>query len=305
MTRKPFRFSVMAHGLPLLAACFMLFTVKELMSKPAKDPQMPSYAPVTAPYDTRVAGIGVVEPQSELLQLGTHLDGIIDIVHVKVGDKVKKGASLFTLDTRETRSRLASARAAEEQARVSLADARSQLGFYEKIADPAAVSREELARRRFAAQRASALAKEAAARVKEVETELARHTVHAPVDGEILRLNARPGEYAKTGILTEPLVTMGDISTLHVRVEVDEADAQRVKSGMPAKGALRSAGDKTVDLAFVRFEPLLQPKGSLTGAANERVDTRVLEIIYALESNAINAYPGQQMDVFIEVVNAQ
>jgi RND family efflux transporter MFP subunit len=305
MTRKTFRFSMMAHGLPLLAACFVLFTVKELLSKPAAEPQTPTYAPVIAPYDARVAGIGIVEPKSELISLGTHLDGIINTVHVAVGDKVKKGDALFTLDERETRARLASARATQQEAVVALADAKSQLAFYEKIADPAAVSREELTRRRFAVQRAEATAKEASARVDEVETELARLTVRAPIDGEILRLNARPGEYAKTGVLAEPLVTMGDTSTMHVRVEVDEADAQAVKAGKPAKGALRSAGDKTVDLAFVRFEPLLQPKGTLTGSANERVDTRVLQVIYALQGNDIGAYSGQQMDVFIEAEKAE
>lgn len=305
MKRKTFRFSMMAHGLPLIAACFVLFTMKELMSKPANEPQTPTYAPVIAPFDERVAGIGIVEPKSELLELGTHLDGIIETVHVTVGDQVKKGDALFTLDERETRARLASAKAAEQEAKVALADAKSQLAFYEKIADPAAVSREERTRRRFAAQRAEAVAREASARVKEVETELARRTVRAPIDGEVLRLNARPGEYAKTGVLAEPLVVMGDTSTLHVRVEVDEADAQMVQAGKPAKGALRSDGSKTVDLAFVRVEPLLQPKGNLTGAANERVDTRVLEVIYALQGNDIGAYPGQQMDVFIDAEKAE
>jgi RND family efflux transporter MFP subunit len=304
MTRKPFRFSLMAHGLPLVAACFVLFTVKELVSKPANEPQSPTYAPVIAPFEARVAGVGIVEPRSELLELGTHLDGIIDTVHVTVGDQVKKGAALFTLDERETRARLASAKAAEQEAKVALADAKSQLAFYEKIADPAAISREELTRRRFAAKRAEAVAKEAKARVKEVETELARRTVRAPISGEVLRLNARPGEYAKTGVLAQPLVVMGDTSILHVRVEVDEADAQAVKAGMPAKGALRSAGDKPVDLSFVRVEPLLQPKGNLTGDANERVDTRVLEVIYALKENTVGAYPGQQMDVFIKAEDA-
>lgn len=300
MKARKFKFSPMAHGLPLIAALFVLFTVKELMSKPVNEAQAPTFAPVIAPFEGRVAGIGIVEPKSELISLGTQLDGIIQAVHVQVGDQVKKGDALFTLDERETRARLQSAKAAAQEASVALEDAKSQLAFYEKIADPAAISREEKTRRRFAAKRAEAVKAEAKARLKEVETELARHTVRAPIDGEILRLNVRPGEYAKTGVLSEALVTMGDTSTLHVRVEVDEADAQAVKAGKPAQGALRSAGDKTVPLSFVRVEPLLKPKGNLTGGANERVDTRVLEVIYALENNTLGAYPGQQMDVFIE-----
>lgn len=305
MKRTRFKFSFLAHGMPLIAGLLFLFTVKELMSKPATAENTPTFAPVVAPYEARVAGIGIVEPKSELLKLGTQLDGIIQNVYVAVGDHVKKNDPLFTLDDREAKAQLLSAQAAQEEARITLADAESQLAFYTKIKDPAAVSKEEVTRRRFAARRAKAALKESKARVHEAQTQVERLTVRAPIDGEILKLNARPGEYAKTGVQNEALITMGDTSTLHVRVEVDEADAQAVKAGRPAQGALRSGGDQTVPLVFVRFEPLLKAKGSLSGAANERVDTRVLEVIYALQTNTIGAYPGQQMDVFIEAETAE
>ena len=50
----------------------------------------------------------------------------------------------------------------------------------------------------------------------------------------------------------------------------------------------------------MRFEPLVQPKRALTGDGTERVDTRVLEVIYALAKDAPQPFVGQQMDVFIE-----
>jgi len=49
----------------------------------------------------------------------------------------------------------------------------------------------------------------------------------------------------------------------------------------------------------VRFEPYVIPKKNLTGDNTERVDTRVLQVIYALERNA-PVYVGQQMDIYIE-----
>lgn len=54
------------------------------------------------------------------------------------------------------------------------------------------------------------------------------------------------------------------------------------------------------ELEFVRFEPYVLPKKSLTGDSTERVDTRVLQAIYRLERGKLPVYVGQQMDVFIE-----
>jgi hypothetical protein len=52
-------------------------------------------------------------------------------------------------------------------------------------------------------------------------------------------------------------------------------------------------------LRFVRFEPYVVPKVNLTNGTAERVDTRVVEAIYALNPN-IPVRPGQQMDVFVQ-----
>jgi len=50
----------------------------------------------------------------------------------------------------------------------------------------------------------------------------------------------------------------------------------------------------------VRFEPYVIPKKSLTGDSTERVDTRVLQVIYSIRDGGPSVYVGQQMDVYIE-----
>jgi HlyD family secretion protein len=40
-----------------------------------------------------------------------------------------------------------------------------------------------------------------------------------------------------------------------------------------------------------------------TGDSTERVDTRVLQVIYRVEDNSLPLFVGQQMDVFIETSN--
>ncbi len=59
------------------------------------------------------------------------------------------------------------------------------------------------------------------------------------------------------------------------------------------------AGQK-VGAPFVRFEPYVVPKQSLTGDTTERVDTRVLQVIYNCDRGDMPIFVGQQMDVFID-----
>ena len=136
--------------------------------------------------------------------------------------------------------------------------------------------------------------------VERAEVDLALLTARAPVDATVLQVNVRPGEFAFAGTLVTPLVVLGNLDPLHVRVDIDEADVPRFQPKAPAFASLRGLASKRMQLSFVRIEPLLVPKRSLTGASGERVDTRVLRVIYALPAGTTHAYPGQQVDVFIE-----
>jgi hypothetical protein len=93
---------------------------------------------------------------------------------------------------------------------------------------------------------------------------------------------------------------LGDVDTLYVRVDVDENDAWRVRKDAPAMAFVRGNADLKTPLKFVRVEPYVVPKRSLTGDSTERVDTRVLQVIYSFYKGALPIYVGQQMDVFIE-----
>ncbi|MBX7106854.1 MAG: HlyD family efflux transporter periplasmic adaptor subunit [Gemmataceae bacterium] len=129
-------------------------------------------------------------------------------------------------------------------------------------------------------------------------TELDRLAVRAPVAGEVLQVNVRPGEFvgAPPG---QPLVVLGNIDRLHVRVDIDENDIHRFSPETNAQARLRGDPRQKFGLKFIRVEPFVIPKKSLTGANTERVDTRVLQVIYALDVNT-RVYVGQQLDVFLE-----
>jgi HlyD family secretion protein len=143
------------------------------------------------------------------------------------------------------------------------------------------------------------------AQLEMVKTEIERTIVRASVSGEVLQVNVRPGEYVSNMAgQGQSHVVIGNVSQLHVRVDIDEHDIPRFKTGSSARANPRGDAKQFHNLKFVRIEPFVVPKRSLTGSTGERIDTRVLQVIYAVESSekdATRLYVGQQVDVFIDV----
>ncbi len=140
--------------------------------------------------------------------------------------------------------------------------------------------------------------------VQQSRTELDRLLMRAPVSGEILKVDVRPGEFVGTPP-DQPLIVLGDLERLHVRIDIDEQDIPRFHPGMPGTASVRGKATHPIPISFVRVEPYVQPKMSLTGSGMERVDTRVLQVIYALAPEAENVYVGQQVDVFLDADKAK
>jgi HlyD family secretion protein len=398
-------------ALPVIAACLIGFALVTMDGREDAIAAPPA-APATAPAGgaSVVAALGVVEPSSEVIAVGTELPGIVREVYVTPGERVAAGDPLFRLDGRaisasldasaagveqaranatasaarvaplqanaesaragialaeaglvtargnlqQAQGRLANARAAAQTARIVMNDADSRYSLFSSVSDARAISTDERDRARFAAEQARAAfnqaeaavqeaeggvraaeggvqdaqariaqaraaaanaaasiteareqanasragARQAAAQTRVVATDLDRLVVRAPIGGQVLRLNVRVGEFAQAGPLVDPLVAMGEVDPLHVRVQIDEEDAARIAAGASAQGSLRGDATRKVNLRFVRFEPQATPKRNLNGGA-ERVDTRVIEAIYAFDPADLPAFVGQQMDVFV------
>ncbi len=234
-------------------------------------------------------------------------------------------AQLAKLEAEPRPEEIPPAEAKVAEAKAQLADAEVQMRLIESVADARAVKKEDVLRRRLAWQAAQARlaqaekelallkagtwapdlaiaraqVEQAEAAVHQDEVGLERLTTRAPMDGAILQSKVRLGQYAQCGPLAEPLMIFGGGRELHVRADVDAEDAWRVSAGAPAVAHVRGNSKNAYALDFVRFEPYVIPKQSLTGDATERVDTRVLQVIYRFRDPKAAVFNGQQMDVFI------
>ncbi|MBJ7327116.1 MAG: biotin/lipoyl-binding protein [Chthoniobacterales bacterium] len=289
-----------------------MFLLVARLKKP--DPVAPPLVePATAPYQAAIGARGIVESLGENVHISPLVSGVVEEVFVKVGDQVKKGDPLFRVDSRAARAAVASreaeipvltARLAEAEA--NLAEKQDLLERVTKLGSKNVASEEEVRRATFQHRAAAALQALAAAELQqgkvllaEAQTDLDLTLVAAPRDGEILQVNIRSGEHASPNTMMEAIL-LGDTSALQLRADVDEDSAWRVRPGASATAYIKGTRDKPIPLTFVRVEPYILPKKSLTGESTERVDTRVLQVIYTFPAPKTPIYVGQQMDVFID-----
>lgn len=277
-------------------------------------PAKPLSEPAASNFQRFIAGSGIIEASSENIAIGTSIPGLVQRIYVQVGNQVKAGDKLFLVDDREARAQLALkqselsvAKSQVAEAQAQLADMQNQLQIAQTLAEKSVASKFDRDRKKYSAKVAQARLeaaqsqeKQAQSAVDAVQTDLDRLLVKAPVDGEVLKINVRLGEFAPTGVLKDPLVLLGKTDPLHVRVDIDENDAWRFMPGAKAEGALRGNQHIRTPLEYVRTESYVLPKRSLTGDSTERVDTRVLQVIYRFHKGDIPAYVGQLMDVFID-----
>jgi len=138
---------------------------------------------------------------------------------------------------------------------------------------------------------------------------LARYTLRAPVDGVVLAVRPAVGDYASPQgsydtytTAPGPVVVMSDGQQhLGVRVYVDEILVQRLPppDKIVAQMQLRGS-DQKLPLEFVRVQPFVSPKVELSDERLERVDLRVLPVVFRFtRPDGTAIYPGQLVDVFI------
>jgi HlyD family secretion protein len=290
------------YVLPLIAILGLGFAVGTIMysSKPAEQHSQPiiNFNP---PYKSYVVGAGIVEAYTGNIAIGTPVSGVVMNIYVEVGDHVNVGDPLFKIDDRDLQAKLLTARARVNEATASLEKPKQKLELNRKAIklDPEAISEQVILNLAADAAQAEAALELAKAQQTQIEKEIEIHTVRALVAGEILQRKMRLGEYVEATSLSSPLMILGGDKRLNLRVDVDEHDTWKIQPGSEGTAFVQGHPELSIPLRFEYTEPYMVPKKSLTGQSTERTDTRVLQVIYSFEPDAVPVYIGQQLDVYI------
>jgi multidrug resistance efflux pump len=148
-------------------------------------------------------------------------------------------------------------------------------------------------------RRAEAEVSRARAAVAEAAALLEKTYIRSPLDSTVLRRYRKTGESVSADGNT-PIVSLGDLSTLRVRVDVDEADVARLRLGQTGWVQADAYGDRRFPARVVRIGQALGRKNVRTDEPSERVDTKILETLLELDAGA-RLPVGLRVDAFLEV----
>ncbi len=288
----------------------------------------PAYNPAANPYAHGIYSEGIVESaqsQGENINIDPEVSGPIAQVLVAEGQTVRKGQPLLTIDnsvqrpaTEQQKAQIDVTVAQIANARATLKSASDTFAKQERsfALDPKSVSRDVLDTDRNAVLIAQTglevFERQSVEQTKAYAASaalLAKYTIRAPSDGIVLSVQATVGSYVSPqgaydsytqGM--DPLIVMGmRPASLEVRAYIDEILIPRLESSNQMTAEMFIRGTNThLPLTFARIQPYVSPKIELSDQRAERVDVRVLPVIFRLDKpKNMTIYPGQLVDVYV------
>jgi len=279
-----------------------------------KKPQPPAFNPASNPYTKGIYANGIVESYQRSganINIYPEVPGTIKQILVSEGEIIKKGAPLILIDDSIQRATVEQQKSQVEFASASLKSVQDQLDKIRKSYDlePRSVSKNDLDNADNAVHVAKANIEVVRKQYELAQTLLSKYTLKAPLDGAILSINAAVGSYISPqgayGTYTgdfNPVIVMGSSHFfIAVRCYIDEILVHRLPKASLMKATMFIRGtDISIPLEFVRIQPYVSPKIELSSQRTERVDVRVLPVIFKFKRpKDINVYPGQLVDVYI------
>ena len=276
--------------------------------------QAPLFKPSPDPYAEGIYANGMIESyqgQGVDIALNPQVSGAVAAVLVREGQSVRQGQPLLRLDDsvqRATTGQLAAQVANAAAIHQSAADTRAKQERSYAL-DPRSVAKDTLDTARNAEAIAATGLEVARKAHAASEVLLDKYVVRAPRDGVILALTATVGSYAspqgtfdpRSGA-TQPAITLGTPQNrLQVRAYVDEILVSRLPAPNRMVAQMTPRGtSRHVALRFEHIQPYVSPKIELSDQRQERVDVRVLPVVFSFAPPpGLAIYPGQQVDIYI------
>lgn len=279
-----------------------------------KKPQPPAFNPASNPYAKGIYANGIIESyqaNGANINIYPEVPGTIKQILVSEGAIIKKGAPLILIDDSVQRATVEQQKSQVELAGANLKSSQDQLDKLRTASElePRSVSKNDLDNAANAVNVAKANIEVARKQYELGQTLLSKYTVKAPIDGSILSINAAVGSYISAAGSYDsysqgfmPILVMGSSQTyIGVRCYIDEILISRLPqaSQMHAQMLIRGT-NISIPLEYVRVQPYVSPKIELSSQRTERVDVRVLPVLFRFERpKDINIYPGQLVDVYI------
>lgn len=275
--------------------------------------------------DKVLVKVGQEVKEGDVLFILENQDLKSDLTARQIDFEISK-SRLEKMESLPRREDVIAAEASLKNIQVEFNQAQNQYEMVQGLQDSRALSQQEINRRRFSYEQARARldeaeanvnkvkagawkpdleiafleVKQAKANIERVQADIQRTIIRSPIDGKVLQIRIHEGESPATVAANSPLMIVGNTEEMYLKVSINQFDAPSFSSEAPAVAYLRGNAHIEFPLEFVRLEPYLVNKQNLTNDIIDKVDTRVLQVIYHIINKDHPIFVGQQMDVYIE-----
>ncbi len=255
-----------------------------------------------------VLGVAVIEPAARISQLSAETGGVVKSVTVQIGQQLRKGQVILTMDNavesaqlRQANVKIGTQQDAIETARqnvqslrVQLQKAEADLKRNETLFAGNALTRKELDDSRYTIQNLQQQIRASEAQVKQAQSRVAElradiqyastvaglKTVKAPADGTLLSLDAKLGQYLNTNQSIGDFAPAGPLVAV---TEIDELFALNVKLGQKAIIRPQGSDERLTTGTVILASPYLRKKSLFSDNAANLEDRRVREVRVQLD----------------------
>ena len=206
---------------------------------------------------------------TELIDVGAQVSGQIKKLYVKLGDQVKKGDMIASIDSSTQQNsidnkeaQLAIYKAQLESAKVALNIAKTQFDREKALFSKNATSKQEFesAKNTFSAN--SAKIKELEAQIKQTNIELSTAKINlgytkitAPRDGTVVSVQVEEGQTVNANQTTPTIVNIADLSHVKMKMQIAEGDITKIKVGTPVEYSILSEPTKKFQTTVSSIDP--------------------------------------------------
>ena len=276
---------------------------------------------------SKVMGIAIIEPSSQIANLASESNGVIEHINVQAGESVEKGQAILSLNNElelaqmnqaqskiaTQKQAIAAAEATFLQLKTQLEKAKRDLSRDQGLFDGKAITKDvlentkyvienlerQMATQKVAIEQQKTKISEINADVKYYQTLISKKAVHAPQSGVLLSLNVHEGEFLSTNQSIGDFAPNGPTIAL---TEIDELFATKVKVGQKAEIRNQGSQEAVTTGTVVLTSPYLRKKSLFSENSSNLEDRRVREVRVQLDDPS-KVILGARMECWIDTKN--
>ncbi|MFN7725846.1 MAG: efflux RND transporter periplasmic adaptor subunit [Rubrivivax sp.] len=278
------------------------------LNPPPPPPPPPSAVVGPADITQLVQAAGVLQAKTKV-DVGAQVSGQIQTLHVQLGQQVKKGELLVSLDPELARNDVARAEAALvqqkallESRQVDLLAARREAERQRRLLAGAATAgleaeraENDLAKLEADVRGQTAVMSRLQADLAQAQVRLGYTRITAPMDGTVVSLPVQVGQTVIAVQITPVILTLADLDTITVRIKVPEADIQSVQVGQTARFATLAGEGQRYEGKLRVIQPIPERAGNAV----------FYNVLFEVDNRARRLYSDMTVQVDVETGSAK